>query len=214
MAEKEGWKMGKVRVACVDVSSVDDKLYERLYAASSPERKARADRYLRRADRVRCVAAEGLLRRALGRSDFTVEQAPGGKPRIRGAADFFYNLSHAGNWVVIAWGTEEVGVDVERIEMDSGKEAVARRYFTPDEQAYVFSAPEERGARFFRIWTGKESYLKYLGTGLTKPLDSFSVLSLPEVRLHHMPLAGGYCLTLCTRAEGYEVEWVTAEALV
>lgn len=213
MAEKEGWPMDKITVACVNVARVDDAAYARLYAAASADRRAKADRYRLRADRVRCVAAEALLRRALGRSDFTVEQAPGGKPRIRDAAGFFYNLSHAGDWVVIAWGGSEVGVDVERVCMDEAKAGIARRHFTPDEREYVFSEPEGTGERFFRIWTGKESYLKYLGTGLTKRLDSFSVLDLPDVRFHHTPLPGGYCLTLCTQAEGYRVEWVEAGEL-
>jgi 4'-phosphopantetheinyl transferase len=106
--------------------------------------------------------------------------------------------------VVIAYGESPVGVDVERIRMDSGKENIARRYFTPEEQEYLFSAGEaEKAERFFEIWTAKESYLKYLGTGLRRSLNSFSVV--PDgtglgVRFTGRWLGDSY-LTVCTRQE-------------
>jgi 4'-phosphopantetheinyl transferase len=36
------------------------------------------------------------------------------------------------------------------------------------------SAPSERAATFYRLWTLKESYLKATGQGLATPLDSFA----------------------------------------
>jgi phosphopantetheinyl transferase len=64
----------------------------------------------------------------------------------------------------------------------------------------VFSAPEEaRSREFFRIWTMKESYLKYLGTGIDRSLSSFSVLEeLPGVILSNYFLPDA-CLTLCAQ---------------
>ena len=81
---------------------------------------------------------------------------------------------------------------------DVNREVLAKRFFTAEEQQFILEEPEGINERFYRIWTGKESYLKYLGTGLTKPLGSFSVLSpeiAPMVKTEYLP--DGYCLSLC-----------------
>ena len=196
-----------IRVICADISLLNDQDYQGLYEKASAERKRRADRYRCRADSLRCVAADALLRYALGTSAYTVEKAPSGKPFIQGRDDFYYNLSHAGSWVAIAFGDSEVGVDVETLRTNTDLEAIARRYFAPEEQRCLFEAEANRHQRFFEIWTGKESYLKYLGTGLQKDLRSFSVLSPePGLRLHHRILPDGSCLCLCTAETDYLFE--------
>jgi len=192
-------EMSMTQVICADISQLTSLEYQALYERASEERRIRADRYRRREDSLRCVAADALLRHALGTEDYVVEKHRDGKPFIRGRADFHYNLSHAGSWVVIAFGDSEVGVDVEVPRTDTHIEAIAERYFTADEQRYLLEAEKELLQRFLEIWTGKESYLKYLGTGLKKALTSFSVLSLePELRLHHRVLPDDSCLCLCT----------------
>lgn len=204
-----------IHVICTDISSLDHSDYTALYEKASGERRRRADRYRCREDSLRCIAADALLRYALGTSDYTVERSPSGKPYIQGKENFFYNLSHAGSWVVIAFGDTEVGVDVERFRSDVNMEAIARRFFAPEEQKFVFEEKEQQRQRFFEIWTGKESYLKYLGTGLKKELTSFSVLSLEAgVRLHHWLLPGGYSLSLCSTDGDYLLELLDAQQLL
>ena len=202
------------RVLCAEISKLEPA-YPALYATASAERRQRADRYLRKEDALRCLAAGALLRCAFGTADYTIIKGPFGKPYIKEYNGFHYNLSHSGNWVAIAYGNREVGIDVEKICMDTGKEEIARRYFTPDEQAYVFDTKELAPQRFFEVWTGKESYLKYVGTGLQKNLDSFSIFSLePEVCLYHRSLPGGYSLTLCTSDDNYLFELLDAQRLL
>ena len=188
---------------CVKLPEDAQGLFEVLYHRADPERKRRAERYLHREDGLRCMAAGELLRQtlewALGITEFTVVKEPGGKPRIDGLEDFHFNLSHSGDRVVIAWGDSPVGVDVQEMRMDAGKEALAKRFFTGEEYDYIFEQPELAQDRFYQVWTGKESYLKYLGTGITRSLDSFSILS-PEIermlRLWYLP--DGCCVSLCT----------------
>lgn len=192
-----------ITLRCVTLPEDQEALYEALYRRATPDRKQRADRYLRREDGLRCLAAGELLRRTvereLGITEFTVVREPGGKPRITGQDQFHYNLSHSGNRVVIAYGSNPVGADVQQMHMDTGKENLAKRFFTKEEQTYVFESLERTEARFYRVWTGKESYLKYLGTGLKKSLDSFSIFS-PEISpmLKTRYLADGYCVSLCS----------------
>lgn len=200
-----------IRVVCADLSRLDSADYQMLYEMAGEERKARADRCRRREDALRCVAADALLRYALGSDTYTVEKTPLGKPFIRGREDFHYNLSHSGNWVVMAYGDGEVGVDVERLRTNIDTEALARRFFTPEEQRYMREEPDG----FYWIWTGKESYLKYLGTGLTKALNSFSILfPKPEVRIHHRILPDGSHLSLCTAEREYLFEMKDLHAIL
>lgn len=194
-----------VRISCFDITQLSASQWEVLYRKASPERKAQADACRRPEDRRRCLAAEALLRYALGSVDYTLEKNDHGKPRIAGRTDFHYNLSHAGNWVVIAWASGEVGIDIEKISWDAGKARLARRFFTENEQAYVFRDAEDPAERFFRIWTAKESYLKYLGTGLSKALDSFDVLAMEDPRCRRIPFAPGYSMSLCSREEAYRL---------
>ena len=195
-----------ITLRCVILPEDQDGLYESLYRRATPDRKQRSDRYLRREDGLRCLAAGELLRRTvereLGITEFTVITEPGGTPRIAGQEHFHYNLSHSGNRVVIAYGDSPVGADLQQMRMDTGKENLVKGFFTKEDQIYVLEQPELSEARFYRVLTGKERYLKYLGTGLKKSLDSFSVFS-PEIApmLKVRYLADGYCVSLCAADE-------------
>lgn len=205
------------QVICVDISKADEALYGRLYARLDRQRQQRADRYRRREDALRCAAAGALLslavRQELGASTFTVETAPGGKPYLAEYRNFHYNLSHSGNWVAIAWAGTEVGLDVQQHRSGVDREMLAKRFFTPEEQDYIHGEDPD-GQRFYRVWTGKESYLKYLGTGLAKSLDSFSILS-PEVAplLRSRTLPGNCSLTLCTREKDWNIQLLDVTCL-
>lgn len=100
-----------------------------------------------------------------------------GKPYLKNVPDFFYNLSHSGAWVVLACANHEVGADVERLRPDTKLERMTRRFFTEQECDYIFNgvSDQEKLERFTKVWTCKESYVKYLGIGLAKGLNTFSV---------------------------------------
>lgn len=208
-----------IRVLCVNISGVDTETYQHLYAAACEERKIRADRYLRSKDALRCVIADALLRYAVSQTpgitfcipEYTAE----GKPYLKESTQFHYNLSHSGNWVVIAFGENEVGVDIEQIRTDIGIESIAQQFFTREEQEYIFYDPTLASQHFFQVWTGKESYLKFLGTGLKQPLYSFSVFS-PEVAklLRRRILDGNYYLTLCSTHPYCTFELLSVEQLI
>lgn len=192
-----------IRILCADIAAADERVYDRLYEKASDERKKRAERYFRREDKLRCVTAGALLKNALGTEDFRIEKNEFGKPSVKGHKNFHYNLSHSGRYVVIAWGDSEVGVDVQQHDTSVDIQAVADRCFAPDEREYIGQSVQ----RFYEIWTGKESYLKYTGEGLRKDMRSFSSRKTePEVRhLHGLP-DDGYSLSLCTADKAYTFE--------
>lgn len=89
-----------------------------------------------------------------------------GKPYAAGYPDVHFNISHSGNTVICAVCDKPVGVDIQLMKARSF-DSLAKRAFTEKEQDLFFSAPpDDRMEQFFRTWTAKESYIKYLGTGI------------------------------------------------
>ena len=150
-----------------DVEADFAALTGRLHSA----RAAKARAYGNTPTGRRCLAAGLLLRAALG-DDAVFETNAFGKPILADGRSF--NLSHAGDYAVLATGDAPLGVDIERFhEVDYL--SVANRFFHPDERAFLASQQDTQRA-FFHIWTLKESYLKAIGRGFSVAPASFCVL--------------------------------------
>lgn len=201
------------RVLCVSLSRLEEQAYSNLYRRASQSRREKADTLRQPEDKYRCLLGEALLRYALGTDAFTLSQGEYGKPYAAEMPEIHFNISHSGPWVVLAISQREVGIDIEVIRPDIKTEKLARRHFTPGEQAYVFSGEESQLAdRFFRIWTAKESYLKYLGTGLSRSLQSVDVISMDFPHFFTQTLED--CrLTLCTEDTTFALEQLSPEQL-
>ena len=100
-----------------------------------------------------------------------------GKPAIPESCNLHFNISHSGQWAVCAIAEVPVGIDVERHrKVNPG---LAERFFSPDEVAMLKALPPEMQAeKFIGLWTLKESFLKAIGRGLTRNLNSFSISQL------------------------------------
>ena len=70
-----------------------------------------------------------------------------------------------------------IGIDCETIYKKDPM-ALAERFFTKNEIQMILSSENIEKA-FTTIWTKKEACLKLLGKGLSVPLSSFDVESLP-----------------------------------
>jgi len=152
-----------------------------------------------------------------------------GKPYIEGAEDFHYNLSHSGNLVVLGYSDNNIGIDVEKICMNEGRKQVAEISFTKDELDYLSASSDEReyALKFSKIWTSKESYLKYLGTGLTKSMASFSVditegrvkdsssIHEDNLKIENIFLEKEYCISVCgNNYNGIVINMITSKDLL
>lgn len=109
-----------------------------------------------------------------------------------------YNLSHSGRYALCAAddgkgnaagaakepgynGLQErseavkVGCDVEMIK--KLRPGVARRFFCPDEEAYIMGQETEtcRTEEFYRYWVLKESFIKAVREGMRLDLRSFEI---------------------------------------
>ena len=94
------------------------------------------------------------------------------KPSLSGMPGLHFNISHSGDWVVSAFSEKPVGIDIEKIKRVNLQ--VAHRFFSSPEIGFLNEVMEnERDLWFLKLWTIKESYLKALGTGLSRSMSSF-----------------------------------------
>lgn len=130
------------------------------------------------------LAARGGLRKTLGDEmgmppeALKFEYGPQGKPALPNGP--FFNLSHAGGYACLAiHPTCPLGVDIEAFR--PVEEGVAKRFFSPSENASLAAIPAAgKQAGFFRCWTRKEAIIKAIGGGLSIPLDAFDVTLFPD----------------------------------
>ncbi|MGN0822652.1 MAG: 4'-phosphopantetheinyl transferase family protein, partial [Candidatus Gallimonas sp.] len=88
-----------------------------------------------------------------------VERTENGKPRLNGDP-LFFSLSHSGDTVALAVSDAPIGLDCERRRVLSCP-ALFRRL-----------TDGERREDFFRLWTAKEAYVKFLGGTLARTLPA------------------------------------------
>jgi 4'-phosphopantetheinyl transferase len=155
----------------------------------SPDELARAARFRFDRDRHRFTVGRGLLRVLLGAylneepAAIEFEYGASGKPRLRPSArapelsDLEFNLAHSDACAVFAFThATELGVDVEQLRPVREFGEIADRFFSPAEAERVrHTDPAARVDAFYRCWTRKEAFIKALGDGLSRPLDSFCV---------------------------------------
>lgn len=165
------------------------------------ERRAKVMRFHFEKDRCLCLGAGLLLEHALrqaGASDLSLHCLPNGKPVLANEPNIHFNLSHSGTMAVCALSDHPVGVDVEILQ--KAEPGVMNMCFRHDEQEWIRRSDHPDHA-FTRLWTRKESYLKLLGTGLSYPLNAFSVLpgaAMPEDVEFTEHEEAGHLICVCT----------------
>ena len=166
--------------------------------------------------RDRYVVARGLRRELLAeclRRDsgaLTFATAEEGKPLLADAPGWDFNLSHSGDFVVVAVRKGAVGVDLEQIRGVREMERLVERYFHMDEvSAWQRLAEPLKIEGFFKLWTAREAAMKCAGLGLARGLAQTRVdpayLSLGSahvevgpamMRVIYLPVLDGYVMTL------------------
>lgn len=163
------------------IRTLDDPVfYKQAYDAMSIQRKEKIDHYHGSDDKKRSIASELLIKEALNSKVYELDElvhefGPYGKPYLLNCPDFHFSVSHSNDYVILAVSDKEIGCDIEKLRKYDLN--VAKRFFTTEEYQELLNCEneEERKKLFFRLWTMKESYIKYTGEGLHCPLDSFLI---------------------------------------
>ena len=146
----------------------------------SAQEWAYANRFVQDLHRHRYIAAHCALRTILSKtighpaSRLEFAHGPHGKPYLPNHPGCVFNLSHSGDWGVVAIGTapdvQHIGVDIEVMRTIDNLDELAKEAFTPAEQDELQQTPETQKAEaFLHGWVRKESVLKAMGTGLSLP---------------------------------------------
>lgn len=131
-------------------------------------------------DKIRCFFSELVMKYALLKSfdiklsENDIAYSEFGKPYLHNQ-NVRFSISHSGDWVICSVGTSEMGVDIEELKKIDFNTMYNNFADIERKQTELFDA-EKKAERFYRLWTLKESYLKYLGVGLSRSLDSFAIL--------------------------------------
>ncbi len=178
---------------------------ESLMGLLSEERQAYVRAFGGSSEALRRLAAGLLLHRVFGDRvrQSRLERGNLGKPSLSSEKPF--NLTHSGDYAILAVSSGCVGVDLEKIRPINWSH-IAARFFHPLERDFLVHAPDPRAA-FFWIWTLKESYLKAEGLGFSVSPASFSILPTGDFealmngetsyRFRRFGALDGYCLSVC-----------------
>ena len=181
-----------------DIKQMDSETYQAAFSQMSPARQKRVNEIAAEDDRKRTVAAELLVRKAVGEKlgmapeavTLTVDEND--KPHIEGDP-LYVSMSHSGAWAVCAIDDRPVGVDVEVIR--GAQEKFIARVCSEAEQDYIRYGDAGCFRRFWECWTAKEALFKLTGKG---PLLSLSGLALPEHVALELVLCNGCAVTAAT----------------
>lgn len=144
------------------------------------EEKVRIQKFRYQADAKASLVGRIMLRKFLSSvsevkmKDLVLTRTSRGKPVLEAGCGWDYNVSHSGDWTVLAASRDgAVGVDVMkttdgRIERLEEFFRLMQRQFTSTEWTNIRTGESESQQlfRFYRHWTLKESYVKAVGLGL------------------------------------------------
>lgn len=193
----------------------DEKIFSERMRTLSDEGKEKVLSYRGNEDKARSLGASLLLEyvfeKMVGEKHPTLIQGQEGKPYLKEYPDLFFNVSHSGDYVVCVVADQEVGVDIQQ-HKSVGKR-FAERFFCEEENKYLAVAEghEEGINRFFQIWTRKESYVKFLGTGMKEDFRKLNTLFGHDVSFVEYDTIPGYSITVCLLAPEQRVNMVSLD---
>lgn len=122
--------------------------------------------------RAQCVAAGLLLTKVLGKDGVAPDLAYGenSKPYLADKTNTHFSITHSDKWVFLAVADCEIGIDAQMPHKVCPR--LAARSTSPEELVWV---KENTDPHFTRLWTMKEAYLKYTGTGLSVPIREITI---------------------------------------
>lgn len=174
----------------------------------SESEQHRSSRFHSPHDRQRYRTTRAALRRILAHylripaDRVPIREGSAGKPCLLDSAPLEFNVSHSGELALVAVSHRPVGIDLEVMDPSLDWALLAEAHCHPREQVYIAGDGSAGAlARFYRIWTRKEAYLKAIGIGLMRAPESFCALPdrIDEWHLHDWPEPPpGYTAALAT----------------
>ena len=197
------------------VDNIEEGKVQELFPYLSPERRETVSRYRFTKGRVQSTLAYLLLRYGLIK-DYGILPVPQigktaqGKPFLREHPHIHFNLSHCEKAVACGFSSTPIGVDVQH--MVPYRESITKFFMTPEERKQAILGDSDR--IFTHLWTLKECYGKYSGSGICYAMSEIPVTEgwTPEGCLLKSYPMDGFYLSVCAQEE-QTVEKVSFEQL-
>ena len=152
-----------------------------LLSTAETEKAARCQQ---ETDQQRQIISKAVLRILLGRylkvdpKLISFKTGKNKKPELENCfgRKLHFNISHSGDYILIAIAATEVGIDVEKMNASFTYQSLLSFSFNPQEIDFIESSnlPYQT---FYQLWTRKESLLKATGKGLVDELSRVPALT-------------------------------------
>lgn len=153
-----------------------------LWPLLSEQRAKRVDKYRFFKDRKLSALAYIVLRYALI-EEYDIDEkvefefGPYGKPFIKGMPELQFSLSHSASGIVCGLTHFPIGVDIA--DIDASNLDCIKTAMHPSEQ-HIIHLSNDKARAFARFWAMKESYLKYIGTGIDENISNINFSDYKE----------------------------------
>ena len=148
----------------------------------SPQRRKKVLSYRFCIDQKLSLYAALLTRMELSRlsgipaAELMFHNQPNHKPLLLSAPQYHFSFSHTRNFILCCISPDgAVGADAEKIT-DAPFEIIDTVFHSDEKQYILSSAVSNPNFAFYEMWTKKEAYTKFLGTGLVENLTSINTL--------------------------------------
>jgi 4'-phosphopantetheinyl transferase len=133
------------------------------------------------------VVVRSVLSRYLPPDCAVTEPGHRGRPQLIRASGWDVNLSHSAGLVAVAIGCGvRVGIDVQSVGPLPAADALAARYFSATDRAWISAQPADaRLQAWHQVWARREAYAKATGMGFSgiprdpHPADGYRWRPLP-----------------------------------
>ncbi|WP_314062427.1 4'-phosphopantetheinyl transferase superfamily protein [uncultured Vagococcus sp.] len=168
-----------LRIYYLEIDSYETTvLIDRFWHVISSNRREKIKRFKFDDDKKRSLLAEIIVYYAMY-IDLSIEKQSicfrknlYGKPSLVNQ-DYHFNISHSGRFVVCAVSDKCVGLDIEKY---GNHGSILLNHFHHIEKKECRRMERAKmNSHAYNLWSSKESYVKYLGLGLSCKLDSFYI---------------------------------------
>lgn len=139
-------------------------------------------KFMHEDDRMRSAAGKILTRKLLSHymiipeKQIEILRGEFGKPFLNTSnpSKLHFSVSHSEEIVLVAIAKERLlGIDVEKMHSIPDYLSLSRNFFTRNEWINIDKVRDEM--LFYYYWTAKEAYVKAIGSGLHRELNSFEI---------------------------------------
>ena len=161
----------------------NEELFNYLFTFLDEAGIEKYNRYYKEEDKKRFLISHSATRILMGKylfqnpPDVKIKEGINKKPFVinEGEKELYYNLSHSGDWILIAVSKYDVGIDIELINSSFSFSSIVDSAFSTEESEFLKQS-EQSPEAFYLLWTRKEALLKGTGKGLVDNLSDIPSL--------------------------------------